>query len=179
MRRPPKAKPGSAALPSPEPAAEPDFYAMSKLNPLPDIDGSVAPPMPTVDTSALEKPKKSRKKSKKKKKSKSSSKKGPKDNGDAIDANGDADTGSNEGQRKADLVKQLKEVIGDDEDDDGAVGGGAAQPGMPQQAPVAEAPSVPVQAPAPQMPSQGETDNGNAQDNKSVSSDGKRDVVAV
>lgn len=215
MRRPPKAKPGSAALPSPEPAAEPDFYAMSKLNPLPDIDGSVAPPMPTVDTSALEKPKKSRKKSKKKKKSKSSSKKGPRDNGDAIDANGDADTGSNEGQRKADLVKQLKEVIGDGEDDDGAVGGGggaggmpapatvgvpaqqslagllggangvasagqgAAQPGMPQQAPVAEAPSVPVQAPAPQMPSQGETDNGNAQDNKSVSSDGKRDVVAV
>jgi hypothetical protein len=247
MRRPPKVKPGSAAPPSPEPTAKPDFYAMSKLNPLPDIDGSVAPPLPTIDPSALEKPKKQRK-SKKKKKSKSS-KKGSKDNGGA-----GADAANNESKRKADLVRQLKEVVGEDEDDGavragssaggmptsatvgvpavpaiangtgglsglqqnqlagliGSLGGAngaaaagqadqtqllllqqlqqsnpnallqvlqqkqSAQPEMPQQLPT---PSLPASAPAPQMPTQ-ETDV-NAQDNKSVSSDGKQDYVAV
>ena len=102
MRRPVKAKPGETS-PSPDSSEKPDFYAMSKLNPLPDIDGSV-PPLTNIDASTLEKPKK-QSKSKKKNKSKSSAKKG---------SNGGGDAGNSNGQRKADLVRKLKEVIGDD-----------------------------------------------------------------
>ena len=102
MRRPVKAKPGETPL-SPDSSKKLDFYAMSKLNPLPDIDGSV-PPLTNIDASTLEKPKK-QSKSKKKNKSKSSAKKG---------SNGGGDAGNSDGQRKADLVRKLKEVIGDD-----------------------------------------------------------------
>ena len=191
MRRPVKAKPGEAP-PSPDSPEKPDFYAMSKLNPLPDIDGSL-PPLTNIDASTLEKPKKQRK-SKKKSKSKSSAKKG---------SNGGA-------ERKADLVRQLKEVIGAP-----SLGGVPAVPlfqnglvgqmGMPQlqqsnpamllqllqqqqqQQPFAPPLAMPQQssvasgpAPAPQMPTQG-TDAANAQDTKSVSSsaDGKQDGVPV